>query len=91
MARWPDGFVCPECGSARHWRLTNGRFQCQECRHQTSPTAGCVEVDDAYVGGEHHEGKRVGGAAGKMPFVVAVRTPAMPQPLLKLAWPGKTT
>ena len=135
-ARWRDGFVCPECGSAQHCRLARGLFQCQECRHQTSPTAGTIfqgtklsltiwfqamhlltgkhsisalelkrqlgvcyetawaikqklmevmlereekivlsgriEVDDAYVGGEHHEGKRGRGAAGKTPFVVAV-------------------
>lgn len=138
-ARWRDGFVCPECGSVRHWRLARGLFQCQECRHQTSPTAGTIfqgtklpltvwfqamhlltqgkhsvsalelkrqigvcyetawavkqklmqvmlereektvlsgriEVDDAYVGGERHEGKRGRGAAGKTPFVVAVMT-----------------
>lgn len=138
-ARWPHGFECPECGSVRHCRLARGVFQCQDCRKQTSPTAGTifqgtklpltvwfqamhlltqgkhsvsalelkrqlgvhyetawnmkqkimqvmlereaqtvlsgrVEVDDAYVGGEHHEGKRGRGAAGKTPFVVAVET-----------------
>ena len=138
-ARWPRGFICPECGSLGHCRLSRGLFQCQDCRHQASPIAGTifqdtklpltiwfqamhlltqgkhsvsalelkrqlgvcyetawnlkqklmqvmlereesmvlsgrVEVDDAYVGGEHHEGKRGRGAAGKTPFVVAVET-----------------
>lgn len=138
-ARWPHGFVCPECGSTRHCRLSRGLFQCQDCRKQTSPTAGTIfqstklpltvwfqamhlltqgkhsvsalelkrqlgvhyetawamkqkimqvmlereaqtvlsgriEVDDAYVGGERHLGKRGRGAAGKTPFVVAVQT-----------------
>jgi ribosomal protein L37AE/L43A/transposase-like protein len=149
-ARWPHGFVCPECGSTRHCRLSRGLFQCQDCRKQTSPTAGTifqstklpltvwfqamhlltqgkhsvsalelkrqlgvhyetawamkqkimqvmlereaqtvlsgrVEVDDAYVGGEHHEGKRGRGAAGKTPFVVAVETdPKNPESVLFL-------
>lgn len=138
-ARWGGGFICPECGSTRHCRLTRGLFQCSVCHHQTSPTAGTifhgtklpltiwfqamhlltqgkhsisalelkrqlgvhyetawaikqkimqvmveseegrrltgrVEVDDAYNGGERHEGKRGRGAEGKTPFVVAVQT-----------------
>jgi ribosomal protein L37AE/L43A/transposase-like protein len=138
-ARWPDGFVCPECESPRHCRLARGLFQCLDCRHQTSPTAGTIfqgtklplrlwflgmhlitqgkhslsamelkrqlgvcyetawsmkqklmqvmlereeatvlsgriEVDDAYVGGERHQGKRGRGSAGKTPFVLAVET-----------------
>jgi transposase-like protein len=32
----------PECGSIRHCRLSRGLFQCQECRKQTSPTAGTI-------------------------------------------------
>jgi len=139
QARWPQGFECPVCGSHRHCRLKRGLFQCLDCRHQTSPTAGTiydstnlpltvwfqamhlltqgkhsvsalelkrqlgvcydtawnlkqkllqvmlereeprvlsgrVEVDDAYMGGEHHEGKRGRGAEGKTPFVAAVMT-----------------
>ena len=138
-ARWPQGFVCPECGSTRHCALSRGLFQCQDCRKQTSPTAGTIfqstklplavwfqamhlltqgkhsvsalelkrqlgvhyetawaikhklmqvmleresqtvlsgriEVDDAYMGGARHEGKRGRGAPGKTPFVVAVQT-----------------
>lgn len=40
--RWPDGFVCPECGSRHACLLSNGRYQCAECRHQISVTAGTV-------------------------------------------------
>ena len=38
--RWPEGFVCPKCGSPRHCRMSNGLYQCAECRRQTSVTAG---------------------------------------------------
>lgn len=39
-ARWPEGFICPKCGSQRHCQLSNGLYQCAECRRQTSVTAG---------------------------------------------------
>ncbi|MCU1614376.1 MAG: family transposase [Frankiales bacterium] len=28
--RWPEGFVCPECGQGG-WRLGDGRFECSGC------------------------------------------------------------
>lgn len=41
--RWPDGFVCPRCGHGHAYRLTaRRRWQCVECRHQVSLTAGTV-------------------------------------------------
>ncbi|HNO73992.1 MAG TPA: IS1595 family transposase [Accumulibacter sp.] len=43
--RWPDGFRCPRCASAAHYVVTQGSrrlFQCRECRHQTSLTAGTL-------------------------------------------------
>ena len=40
--RWGAGYVCPKCGSHHGYRLSNGRYQCAECRHQTSVTAGTV-------------------------------------------------
>ena len=41
--RWPNGFVCPECGSKRHSVIkSRGLFQCSDCRRQTSPTAGTI-------------------------------------------------
>ena len=40
--RWPDGFVCPDCGSGNAVRLQRARcvHQCRDCRKQTSVTAG---------------------------------------------------
>ena len=38
--RWPNGFECPHCHGKRFCKLSNGRYQCAECHHQTSVTAG---------------------------------------------------
>lgn len=48
--RWPGGFVCPQCGSNKGWRLESRPwvFQCggrdgvKRCRKQTSVIAGTV-------------------------------------------------
>ena len=40
--RWEKGYVCPKCGSRHGYRLSNGRYQCAQCRHQVSVTAGTV-------------------------------------------------
>ncbi len=40
--RWPGGFVCPKCGCHHACLLSNGRYQCAECHHQNSVTAGTV-------------------------------------------------
>ena len=52
--RWPNGFVCPHCGSTKRWRLEVRPwvFQCSgqgdalpdgtRCRRQTSVIAGTV-------------------------------------------------
>jgi transposase-like protein len=42
--RWPDGFVCPGCGSKRGWSLASRArlYECTDCRRQTSITAGTV-------------------------------------------------
>ena len=40
--RWPQGFVCPECGQAGGWRLADGRFMCGACGSRSSPTAGTI-------------------------------------------------
>jgi ribosomal protein L37AE/L43A len=144
--RWPEGFVCPACGSPRHCVIKNrGLWQCHACRTQTSLIAGTifastklpltvwframflvtqtkqgisrlelsrrlgvsydtawkihhklaqammerdatqrlegrVEVDDAYLGGEHNGGKRGRGSPGKLPIVAAVETTAEGKP-----------
>ena len=41
--RWPDGFVCPACGSGKHGLSAPRRiFQCKACRVQTSAKAGTI-------------------------------------------------
>ncbi len=40
--RWPNGFVCPECGNTTSCRLSRGLYQCHRCHHQTSLTAGTI-------------------------------------------------
>jgi len=45
QARWPDGFHCPRCDSPDHYIVGHGArklFQCNQCRHQTSVTAGSM-------------------------------------------------
>lgn len=42
-ARWPRGFVCPECGHTGHCQLTRrGLYQCNRCKHQVSLTSGTL-------------------------------------------------
>jgi hypothetical protein len=43
--RWPQGFVCPACGSAVHSSFRRGTLlylQCSACRHQASLISGTV-------------------------------------------------
>lgn len=41
--RWPQGFVCPECGQRACCALKSRRLiQCNACRRQTSVTAGTL-------------------------------------------------
>jgi transposase-like protein len=40
--RWPRGFVCPDCGRSRSWRLGDGRIMCAACGRRTSVTAGTI-------------------------------------------------
>ncbi len=42
--RWPDGFVCPACGSGRAALLRSRAYtyECLVCGRQTSITAGTV-------------------------------------------------
>lgn len=42
-SRWPDGFRCPRCGGGDSTALPRRRlWQCVDCRHQASVTAGTV-------------------------------------------------
>ena len=41
--KFPDGFVCPECGSKTYCTLKNRNlYQCNHCHHQTSATSGTI-------------------------------------------------
>jgi transposase-like protein len=43
--RWPDGFVCPNCGGRKAWPAGRGRLICAACRHQATVTAGTIFQD----------------------------------------------
>lgn len=41
--RWPNGFICPQCGSKEYYFIsTQKRYECKNCHRQTSVTAGTV-------------------------------------------------
>ena len=41
--RWPNGFICPKCGYKTYTLIKDRwRYQCNHCKHQTSPTVGTV-------------------------------------------------
>jgi transposase-like protein len=41
--RWPDGFVCPQCGEpGQPYRASRNRLVCPACRAQCSVTAGTI-------------------------------------------------
>jgi len=43
QSRWPDGFVCPQCGGKGAYELPRrGLCQCKACGYQVSLTAGTV-------------------------------------------------
>jgi hypothetical protein len=52
------------------WVMKQKIMQVMLEREAQTVLSGRIEVDDAYVGGERHLGKRGRGAAEKTPFVV---------------------
>lgn len=40
--RWPDGFICPICGSKEAWHMKSGVFRCANCQHDASVIAGTI-------------------------------------------------
>lgn len=41
--KYPNGFVCPECGGSEYYYVEKRHlYQCKCCRHQTSVTSGTV-------------------------------------------------
>jgi transposase-like protein len=43
--RWPDGFVCPECGTKKAWEMKRQLYWCRGCGYQASVTAGTLFHD----------------------------------------------
>jgi ribosomal protein L37AE/L43A len=43
--RWPEGFRCPRCNDGKAWKVSDTLWQCGQCGHQTSVTAGTVFQD----------------------------------------------
>jgi len=43
--RWPEGFVCPECGETKAWEMQRGLYWCRGCGYQVSVTAGTLFHD----------------------------------------------
>lgn len=40
--RWPEGFRCPKCNYDKKWDLSEVKFKCKKCRHQTSLISGTI-------------------------------------------------
>lgn len=40
--RWPEGFVCPQCGGREAWHTARSLWHCRGCGAQTSVTAGTI-------------------------------------------------
>ena len=41
--RWPNGFICPECGYTEAYYITTRQlYECVHCKHQVSITAGTI-------------------------------------------------
>ncbi len=62
------------------WRLKHKLMQVMLERNQEHKLSGFIELDDAYLGGEHTGCKPGCGAADKTPFVAAVETNATDHP-----------
>jgi transposase-like protein len=56
------------------WRLKHKVMEAMTEREEPRQLAGCVQVDDAYLGGERNGGKVGRGSENKQAFLVAVET-----------------
>jgi transposase-like protein len=44
--RWPNGRVCPHCGSAKSYKFKNGKlFKCADCKRQFTSKVGTIFTD----------------------------------------------
>lgn len=63
------------------WLIHHKLMQAMAVREQTCVLDGKVQIDDAYLGGEHSGGKAGRGSENKTPFVAAVSISADGRPL----------
>lgn len=63
------------------WRVKHKLMQVMYEREETTKLHGRVEVDDAYLGGEHPGGKAGRGSENKVPFIAAIQTNASNNPV----------
>lgn len=40
--RWPEGFVCPDCGHTEFWKSARDLYLCRLCQKQHSVTSGTI-------------------------------------------------
>ena len=64
------------------WLMKHKILQVMVEREDSRQLTGRVEIDDAYLGGEHHGGKPGRGSPNKTPFVAAVQTTESGAPVL---------
>jgi transposase-like protein len=61
-------------GYCAAWRMKHKLMQIMCEQESTTKLSGRVEVDDAYLGGQHPGGKAGRGSENKVPFIAAVQT-----------------
>lgn len=64
------------------WLMKHKIMEVMRQRETSRQLTGRVEIDDAYLGGEHPGGKPGRGSENKVPFVAAVQTTEAGQPAL---------
>lgn len=45
LLRWPNGYRCPQCQYDEAWEVSDRKYKCKRCRHQTTVTAGTLFQD----------------------------------------------
>jgi hypothetical protein len=64
------------------WLMKHKIMEVMRQREEARQLTARVEIDDAYLGGEHHGGKSGRGSPNKVPFVCAVQTTEAGQAVL---------
>lgn len=64
------------------WLIKHKLMEVMRLREDSRQLTGRVEIDDAYLGGEHPGGKRGRGSQNKVPFIAAVQTTENGKPVV---------